>query len=398
MVDVLIIGGGLAGLLTALQIPPSKRVVLVTKKTSKNSNSYLAQGGIAAAVGPGDTPEKHYEDTMVCGHYANDPKAVQVLVTEGPAAVNYLSSIGVHFDRKGKEFALGMEGAHASPRILRIGDYTGSAIMDVVMERVREKNNIKIYENTQLTKLLVSDGLCYGAVLARESGPLSVTSHAVVMATGGIGQKFDRTTNDETIDGSGIEIAASHGVDLRQMDKVQFHPTALYEPDTCNKAFLISEAVRGEGAFLVDGQGNRFMHGIHKDLELAPRDVVSSAIFEVMARQKTSHVFLDVRHFPQGFFKKRFPTIDTYCRSKGIEPETGLIPVAPCAHYLMGGIAVDLHGRTNMEGLFAVGECAHTGVHGDNRLASNSLLEVIVFSKRVADAVERKGGQSNDRC
>ncbi|NDL68396.1 L-aspartate oxidase [Anaerotalea alkaliphila] len=387
--DVIVAGSGLAGLYTALRIREDLRVLVVTKKDYMASNSYLAQGGIACVVpGTGDTQALHKEDTMVCGHGSNNREAVRILVGEGFENILALEEAGVAFDREADgSYALGMEGAHSRHRILHCKDHTGKSVLEALYREARSRKNIRFKENTFVEELLLEKGVCRGVAVQWEEDGKRVRRYlyarTVVMATGGIGKAFGNTTNDPTITGDGIAMAHRAKARLRDMEKVQFHPT-VFQDGSEGEHFLISEAVRGEGAYLRNAKGKRFMGRTHPQMELAPRDVVSQAIFREMEREGSSHVWLDATHFPPGFFREHFPTIHAHCMERGIDPERDWIPVAPMMHYFMGGIEIDLRGNTSVPRLYACGECANTGVHGHNRLASNSLLEALVFANRIA--------------
>ncbi|MGI8546981.1 MAG: L-aspartate oxidase [Gemmatimonadaceae bacterium] len=377
----LVVGSGVAGLHTAWRGAASGDVIVLTKRTLFDSATAYAQGGIAAALGAGDSPELHRRDTLAAGAALCDAAAVEVLVEEGPARVRELATAGAHFDRdvKGK-LMLGREAAHSRRRIVHAqGDQTGAEVARTLIERVRETRNIRVSEKTRVLDLIVENGECAGVRATVAGQPTEFIADVTVLATGGCGQVYRYTTNPVVATGDGYAIAHRAGVKLADMEFVQFHPTALDTPE--NPLALISEAVRGEGAVLVNDRGDRFMVKLHKSAELAPRDVVARAIFR---EQREGHrVFLDARRL-DGSFVERFPGIYALCRARGINPLTDLIPVTPAAHYMMGGIVTDLAGRASIRRLYACGEVARTGVHGANRLASNSLLEGLVFAERVA--------------
>ena len=389
--DVVIVGAGLAGMYTALMLPDNLRILLVSKADVKETNSYLAQGGIAAAmIKENDSPEKHYEDTLKSGRYFNDPETVKILVAEAEENMHALENLGVGFDRDASgNYLMGMEGAHSVARILRIGDHTGRSIMEVLSERVEESENIVWIKPFFGVDLLMNEGIWTGIKGLLNGTSTEIYSNFTILATGGIGHLYSFTSNSSGIDGSGIAMAIRAGVKTAHMNRTQFHPTVFYTPELEGRQFLISEAVRGEGAILRNHTGERFMERYDERLELAPRDVVSSAIEKEMTLNGTNCVYLDVIHLSRTFLKERFPTIYAFCLTQGIQMDKDLIPVAPRLHYFMGGIQTDVVGRTSVEGLFAVGECAHTGVHGLNRLASNSLLEAVVFGKRIAREIEK---------
>ena len=355
--------------------------MVLTKRSLFDSATAYAQGGIAAALGAGDSPELHRLDTLAAGAALCDAKAVKVLVEEGPARVRELQTAGARFDLEpGGEFTLGREAAHSRRRIVHAhGDQTGAEIARTLISRVSDSKRIEVLERTRVLDLIVSDGRCHGVRATLSGAPVEIIADATVLATGGCGQVYRYTTNPQVATGDGYAIAHRAGVRLADMEFVQFHPTALETPE--NPLALISEAVRGEGAVLLNDDGIRFMLKRHRLAELAPRDVVAREIFK--ERAAGSRVWLDARKLGAGF-KKRFPGIFALCRARGINPAKELIPVIPAAHYMMGGIVTDLSGRSTMERLYACGEVSRTGVHGANRLASNSLLEGLVFAERVA--------------
>src|SRR3954468_2409661 len=381
----LVVGSGVAGLHTAWRGSANADVLLLTKRSLFDSATAYAQGGIAAALGAGDSPALHRRDTLAAGAALCDAAAVQVLVEEGPTRVRELQTAGANFDLDPSgRLQLGREAAHSTNRIVHAhGDQTGAEVARTLVERVRESKRIRVLEKTRVLDLIVRRGECLGVRASLAGRAAEIVADATVLATGGCGQIYRYTTNPVVATGDGFAIAHRAGVTLADMEFVQFHPTALDTPE--NPLALISEAVRGEGAILVNSRGDRFMKGVHRLAELAPRDVVARAIFE---EQKSGRVYIDARGLGPGF-AKRFPGITSLCRSRGIDPATKLIPVTPAAHYMMGGIVADLCGRSSLGRLWAVGEVARTGVHGANRLASNSLLEGLVFAERVAqDLIE----------
>lgn len=384
--DFLIIGSGIAGLYTALNLPEDSSVLVITKKKAADTNTSYAQGGIAAVVSEEDSVQLHYQDTITAGDGLCNEHAVRVLVEEGPKRIKDLIEQGVHFDIKGNEPERGKEGAHSCSRILRCsGDKTGRVIHEHLIDRVYSSKNIKLLENTMAVELIVHRGRCLGAVVKRGNYIEHILAQAVVVATGGICGIYERTTNSPEILGDGVALAFRAGARLMDMEFVQFHPTAFFEKK-CDRAFLISEAVRGEGGRLYNAYGERFMEKIHSLKELAPRDVVARAIFSQMKKTGKKFVWLDITHHSRKFLKERFPTIYGYCMERGIDISKDPIPVTPAAHYHMGGIKTDLNGKTDVEGLYACGEAACNGVHGANRLASNSLLEGLVFGYRTAQS------------
>jgi L-aspartate oxidase len=377
----LVVGSGVAGLHTAWRASDAGDVAVLTKMSLFDSATAYAQGGIAAALGAGDSPELHWKDTLAAGAALCDAKAVQVLVEEGPTRVKELATAGAHFDLDphGK-FQLGKEGAHSRRRIVHAhGDQTGAEIARTLIERVGESEQIQVYEKTRVLDLIVDNDCCVGVRATIAGEPAEFLADAVVLAAGGCGQLYRYTTNPVVATGDGFAIAHRAGVRLADMEFVQFHPTALDTPE--NPLALISEAVRGEGATLVNDKGERFMLKRHKLAELAPRDVVARAIFR--EQQRGHRVFLDARNIGRSF-EERFPGNNALCKARGIDPAQDLIPVTPAAHYMMGGIVTDLTGRSSLPRLYACGEVSRTGVHGANRLASNSLLEGLVFAERVA--------------
>ncbi len=379
---VLVIGSGIAGLHTAWRASQSGSVLLLTKRSLFDSATAYAQGGIAAALGAGDSPELHRKDTLAAGAALCDAAAVHVLVEEGPARVKDLYAAGAHFDLdpSGKGFLLGREGAHSANRIVHAhGDQTGAEVARTLIERVKEAPQIGVLEKTRVLDLIVHRGVCVGVRASLAGQAVEIIADATILAAGGCGQVYRHTTNPQVATGDGFAIAHRAGAALADMEFVQFHPTALDTPE--NPLALVSEAVRGEGAVLLNEAGLRFMEGKHRLAELAPRDIVARAIFR---QQKAGHrVYLDARDLGAGF-GRRFPGILALCLARGIDPRKEPIPVTPAAHYMMGGIVADLNGRASLKRLWAVGEVSRTGVHGANRLASNSLLEGLVFAERVA--------------
>ncbi|MFE7038151.1 L-aspartate oxidase [Streptomyces atratus] len=391
--DVVVVGSGVAGLTTALRCAAAGlATVVVTKARLDDGSTRWAQGGIAAALGDGDTPEQHLDDTLVAGAGLCDEAAVRTLVTEGPDAVRRLIETGAHFDTTDSgDIALTREGGHHRRRIAHAGgDATGAEISRALVEAVREAA-LHTVENALVLDLLTdAEGRTAGVTLhvmgeGQHDGVGAVRAPAVVLATGGMGQVFSATTNPAVSTGDGVALALRAGAEVSDLEFVQFHPTVLFlGADSEGQQPLVSEAVRGEGAHLVDASGTRFMTGQHELAELAPRDIVAKAITRQMQLRGTEHMYLDARHFGAAMWEQRFPTILAACRAHGIDPITEPIPVAPAAHYASGGIRTDLRGRTTVPGLYACGEVACTGVHGANRLASNSLLEGLVFAERIA--------------
>ena len=382
--DVLVVGGGAAGLYAALCLPETLRIGLITKDSLSKSASDWAQGGIAAAIAPGDSPDFHYDDTLRAGAGLCEPEAVKFLVEQAPDCIQSLLRMGVAFDRRGKQLAMTLEAAHSHPRVLHAADTTGRELINTLTAQVFRRPNIQILAHAFALNLWIENGCCQGISLIYNNQVIWRKARAVILATGGGGQVFAQTTNPAVSTGDGVAIAHRSGALLRDLEFVQFHPTALTVPHA--PRFLISEAVRGEGAHLVDQAGSRFAFDYHPKGELAPRDIVSRAIFSHL--QKTAAdpaqacVYLDLRPIPNETIRHRFPNIIQVCQQWGIDLFNEPIPVAPAAHYWMGGIATDTKNQTSIPGLYAVGETASTGVHGANRLASNSLLECIVFGSQ----------------
>ena len=406
--DVVVVGSGIAGLTAALRIDaadPSLRVLVVTKDVLNAGSTQWAQGGIAAALGPGDTPEQHERDTLIAGAGVCDLDAVRALVTEGPDAVRELIALGTMFDlHPDGELSLTREGGHHRDRIAHAGgDATGAEIQRALIAAVEGSPEIEVIQHALAVDLLQSaDGGVAGLTLhvlgeGQRDGVGAVHCRAVVLASGGLGQVFSQSTNPSVSTGDGMALAMRAGARLRDLEFVQFHPTVMWlGPDSQGQQPLISEAVRGEGAFLVDFDGNRFMQGQHELADLAPRDVVAKAITRRMMETGKPHMWLDARHLGAAFWERRFPTILSVCRDHGVDPVTELIPVSPAQHYASGGVATDLWGRSSIGGLYATGEVACSGVHGANRLASNSLLEGLVFSRRIADVLPGELGAWTD--
>lgn len=389
--DILVVGCGLAGLYTALTIPEKYEVMIVSKGGIEDTNSFLAQGGIAAAIdSKRDSVEAHFEDTVKCGHYENDRVAVEILVQEAGKNILELEKNGVAFDKDEKgQYILALEGAHSFPRVLKKGDYTGKAIMEALYQNLLERKNIKHIENCTITSLMVDSGVCHGGYGFVDGEIAEFSAKRTIFATGGIGHLFTNTTNAEGIDGLGIAVALDAKAKLTNLTYMQFHPTAFYSSkNEFGRRFLLSESLRGEGAKLINEFGEEFMSKYDERGELAPRDVVSKSIISEIKKQKNKFVYLDITDKSKQFLEERFPTIYEYCLEEGLRMENDKIPVVPSMHYFMGGIEVDLDGNTSIKNLYAVGECANTGVHGKNRLASNSLLEAIVFGRRIADKIE----------
>ena len=383
--DFLIIGSGIAGLRAAADLMQVGSVTILTKADPTESNTGYAQGGIAAALGADDTPEEHFADTMAAGDGLCDEDAVRVLVEEGVSYVRELIEWGVAFDRDVTgQPALGREAAHRVRRVLHARDATGRAIGDVLWARVSGAPRVRVQNHTRVTDLIMQDGTCVGARFHHGTREDACEACAVLLATGGAGQVFSETTNPAIATGDGIPLAWRAGARVADLEFVQFHPTALAVPGA--PRFLLSEALRGEGAWLVNGDGERFMTNYERAGELASRDLVSRAIVKESTRTGQP-VFLSLQHLDADWVHQRFPTIAAGCRTAGLDLARDLIPVGPAAHYIMGGVETDTWGRSSRPGLFAAGEVACAGVHGANRLASNSLLEGLVFGARAAQAM-----------
>jgi L-aspartate oxidase len=387
--DFLIIGSGLAGLFAALTAARHGSVALVTKSDFQTSNSSWAQGGIAAAIGPDDSPELHLQDTLEAGRGLSSVAAVEILVRNAATCVERLQSLGVAFDSDETGIHLGREGGHSRRRTVHAGgSATGESMVRALAARVRETPRIRIVDGVTTTELLMAGPRCVGAAGILADGGASVfPAAATVLATGGLAGLFARSTNPPTTTGDGIALAYRAGAELVDMEFIQFHPTALCIPG--RRSFLITEALRGEGATLLNTAGERFMPAYHPMAELGPRDVVASAIRAEMQRAGSDHVLLDLRHLGLDLLRRRFPNIYDGCLAEGIDVSREPVPVAPAAHYTMGGVRTDADARTSVEGLWACGEVACTGVHGANRLAGNSLLECLVFSQRAIEAAAR---------
>jgi L-aspartate oxidase len=385
--DFLIIGGGIAGLRAALTLAASGRVLVLTKADTAESNTGYAQGGIAAAIGPDDSPELHLADTLRAGDGLCDEATVGILVNEGPRYVHQLLEWGVRFDRdRSGRIALGLEAAHSTRRVLHAGDATGREIARALWARVVSMPSVHIEDHALVTTLLVSDGVVKGARYVERDGRVcDLRARTTLLATGGAGRVFRETTNPEVATGDGVALGYHAGASVADLEFVQFHPTALNKPGA--PRFLLSEALRGEGARLVNASGERFMSRYHPDGDLAPRDVAARAIVRE-ADLTGGGIYLTLAHLDRAAVEARFPTIAAMCRQAGLDLASDLVPVGPAAHYLMGGVETDEWGRTSMPGLFAAGETACTGVHGANRLASNSLLEGLVFGARAAIAMQ----------
>ncbi len=382
--DFVIMGSGIAGLYTAIRLSSAGRVVVLSKQDLTAGNTWFAQGGMAAAIAWDDSPDLHYRDTWEAGARFGDPEAISVLVNEAPLRIKELEEAGLEFDRRQGKLDLGREGAHCRNRVLHIGgDATGRGLEEALLSRAKRLTNINFIENAFVSRLLVREGRAAGVCYLKNGQSKTIFSGAVILASGGCGQLFRDTTNSAVLTGDGLALAYRAGAVLRDLEFFQFHPTVFFPPQ--GGPFLISEAVRGEGAYLINSEGDRFMKRYHPLGELGPRDAVSRAII-CEQRLCEGQVYIDLRHLDPSFVRNRFPTIHQSCLHWGLDITRHPVPVSPAAHYLIGGIEVDLWGRTTLPNLYAVGEAASTGVHGANRLASNSLMEALVFGRRTAQA------------
>jgi L-aspartate oxidase len=389
--DTIVVGSGLAGLTAAYHASKNGSIAIITKSQLDISNSYYAQGGIAVVTDENDSFESHIQDTLIAGRGLCDLDAVKILVTEGHDCVLELIRLGMQFDKENGRYVQGLEGGHSYRRILHSGgDATGKGLTCFMLKKVKEQKNIQAFEYTTVVELLVKNQVCAGvqAFDFVSGNNIVFKSKATIIATGGLSRIYDRSTNPHTATGDGIALAYHAGAKLSDIEFIQFHPTALYIPD--EEAFLISEAVRGEGAWLLNPNGERFMQHIHPLAELAPRDIVAYAIYKELQLHHADFLYLSLKHLNPEVIKKRFSTIYNTLLKYNIDITTDLLPISPAAHYMVGGIQTDLHGETNIEGLFACGEVASTGVMGANRLASNSLLECLVFGKRAAEKAMHK--------
>ena len=380
--DVVIVGTGIAGLFCALNLPEDKSVLLITKCDLEKSDSFLAQGGICVLKEDEDY-ESFYQDTMKAGHYENDKAAVRQMILKSQEIIKDLISYGVEFEQENEKLKYTKEGAHSTARILYHKDVTGKEITSKLLERVKKCKNVQIAEQTEMLDLICSQNRCTGIVVrSNENAVTRIDANYVVLATGGIGGLYQSSTNYPHLTGDAIAMAIKHRIELQNINYVQIHPTTLYTKKP-GRRFLISESVRGEGAYLYNGKMERFVD------ELLPRDLLTKEILRQMKKEGSEHVWLSVKHMNSEIVQKRFPNIYEHCLSEGIDITKECIPVTPAQHYFMGGIKVNLNSRTSMEHLYAVGETSCNGVHGANRLASNSLLESLVFAKIAADQIEK---------
>ena len=376
--DIVIVGSGVAGLYCALNLPKEKSIIIVTKNKARRSDSYLAQGGICV-LRDEDDYDSFYEDTMKAGHYENNPDSVHIMIHSSQDVIADLVSFGVRFEKNGEEFIYTREGAHSHQRILFHEDETGKEITSHLLETARARENITIIENYTMVDLICDGNECHGIIGHDENGVYSaIQADYTVLATGGIGGIFEHSTNYKHLTGDAIALALKYGIKLQHIDYIQIHPTTLYTEKEGSREFLISESVRGEGAILLNSKGERFVN------ELLPRDVVANAIFAEMKKEGTKHVWLSLAPIPEEEIKTHFPNIYQRCLDEGYDATKEPVPVVPSQHYFLGGIDVDRYSKTSMDRLYAAGETACNGVHGRNRLASNSLLESLVFAKRAA--------------
>lgn len=379
-VDVVIVGTGVSGLFHALNLPEDKRILMLTKADLESSDSFLAQGGICVMRDETDY-DSYFEDTMKAGHYENRKESVDIMIRSSREIIDDLVSYGVDFEKKNGEFCYTREGAHSKPRILFHEDITGKEITSKLLAQVKKRANVEILEYTTMTDIIEEDGKCCGIYAAEQDGDqLKIEADYTIFASGGIGGLYEHSTNFPHLTGDALEVAKKHDIRLEHLDYVQIHPTTLYS-EKPGRRFLISESVRGEGAVLYNKDKERFVN------ELLPRDVVTKAIREQMAKDGTKYVWLSMEHIPNETILKHFPNIYEHCLEEGYDVTKECIPVVPAQHYFMGGIWVDRNSHTSMAHLFAVGETSCNGVHGANRLASNSLLESLVFAKRAANCI-----------
>ncbi|WP_126402353.1 L-aspartate oxidase [Streptococcus lutetiensis] len=377
--NILIVGSGCSGLYTALNLPQELHITIISKDTLEHSDSFLAQGGICMLKDESDY-DSFFEDTLRAGHYKNNKISVDLMIKSSPDVIKDLIGYGVDFQRdENGNLAFTREGAHSDKRILFYQDTTGKEITSRLLAAVKKLPNVTLMEHTCLLDIMEEDNRCYGGVARLENGDLEkITADVTVLASGGVGGLYKNSTNFKHLTGDALAISLKHNIELKDMSYVQIHPTTLYKENPKERSFLISESVRGEGALLYDKNMNRFVD------ELQPRDVVAQAILKQMEKDGTDHVWEDLRTIPKKELEEHFPNILAHCREAGYDPFTECIPVVPAQHYFMGGIKVNYHSKTSMDFLYAVGETACNGVHGQNRLASNSLLESLVFAKRAA--------------
>ncbi len=378
--DVVIVGCGVSGLFSALNLPRKRNIIIITKSDLESSDSFLAQGGICMLRDEEDY-DGYFEDTMRAGHYENRKESVDIMIRSSQEIIKDLVGYGVEFACENGEFLFTREGAHSRPRILYHEDITGKEITSKLLAQVKKLDNVKMYEYTTMTDIIVEDGKCIGVIAVNNDGEHKIFAPDTILATGGIGGKYTHSTNFPHLTGDAIDIAQKHGIRLQNLDYVQIHPTTLYSTKP-GRRFLISESVRGEGAVLLNKDGQRFTN------ELQPRDVVTNAIKQQMKKDGTEHVWLSMLPIPKQEILTHFPNIYQHCLEEGYDVTKEPIPVVPAQHYFMGGIWVDSDSKTSMNNLYAAGETSCNGVHGKNRLASNSLLESLVFAKRAVKKIE----------
>ncbi len=387
--DIVIVGCGVSGLYCALNLPKEKNIVVVTKSDADKSDSFLAQGGICVLRGDDDY-NSFYGDTMRAGHYENNPRSVDIMINSSRETICDLISYGVNFEKNGEEFAYTREGAHSKPRIMFHEDETGKEITSHLLEAVKKRENITLIENFTMVDLVCRNNTCYGIIgYGKDKKYTSITGDYTVLATGGIGGLYKHSTNFRHLTGDSLALAVKYGIKLQHIDYIQIHPTTLYTVKEGRK-FLISESVRGEGAILKNSKGERFVN------ELLPRDTVADAIFGEMKKEGSEYVYLSLENIPKEKIISHFPHIYRHCLEEGYDITKEPIPVVPAQHYFMGGIDVNEYSKTSMDRLYAVGETACNGVHGKNRLASNSLLESLVFAKRAAGDIMSDYGKAED--
>lgn len=382
--DVLLVGTGIAGLYTALNLRDDIRILMLTKNSFRDCNSYLAQGGISTSLGIFDE-ENYFNDTLKAGNYHNDTNAVKLLIKNSIKNINTLIKLGVPFDKTEEKINYTREGGHSEFRIVHVKDETGKFVTETLLNIISKKQNITMLENTKLIDLICEDNTCYGGTLRDSHRTYNVNSKFTILATGGIGGIFNSTTNVEYLTGDGLNISLKHNIEIKDMEYLQLHPTVLYEPNAKGKKLLLSESLRGEGGIIVNQNKEAFID------PLLPRDIVSTSILnEISKTPNTPYVYLDMTKKSKDFLMYRFPFLYNECLKRGYEMDKDLLPIAPAHHYCMGGIKVDLFSKTSMNNLYAVGEASCTGVHGSNRLASNSLLEALVFGKQAAENINSK--------
>lgn len=380
--DVVIVGTGVGGLFSALNLSNDKDIIMITKSDLKSSDSFLAQGGICVLRNEDDY-DSYFEDTMKAGHYENRRESVDIMIRSSRKIIDKLVNYGVEFEKENGNFVYTREGGHSKPRILFHEDITGKEITEKLLAKVKELPNVHIYEYTTMTDLIVNDGVCEGVIAENEHENLKIFAKATILASGGIGGRYKHSTNFPHLTGDALDISEKHGIRLQNLDYVQIHPTTLYSTNP-GRRFLISESVRGEGAVLYNSNKERFVD------ELLPRDVVTKAIYRQMDKDKTDYVWLSMENIPKDTILNHFPNIYNHCLNEGYDVTKECIPVVPAQHYFMGGIWVDQNSHTSMPKLYAVGETSCNGVHGANRLASNSLLESLVFAERAALDIDKK--------